>query len=273
MSIIVPVYNVEAYLPRCLDSILAQTLADWECICIDDGSPDGCGAILDEYAAKDTRFVVIHKENGGTSTARNAGLDVARAEYIGFVDPDDWIEPNTYELALDAAHRSDADIVQWGWIGEGKRGSFPQAEKKEGFFDIARNPEYYNVVVWNKLFRSRLVFENKLAFPPGVRLGEDRAFSFKGCVLAQKCFYLNMNAYHFFSRPDSSSHSQDEALILGEAKEIEKLEDFVARMASSDCAAADNKEEKRREEKRREEKRREEKSARLPSAFFFKKYY
>ena len=114
VSIIVPVYNVEAYLRRSLNSILAQTIPNWECICVDDGSPDGCGAILDEYAARDARFVVIHKENGGTSTARNAGLDAARGEYISFVDPDDWIEPNTYELALSAARETDADLVQWG---------------------------------------------------------------------------------------------------------------------------------------------------------------
>ena len=111
MSIIVPVYNVEDYLRRCLDSIERQTLAAWECICVDDGSPDGCGAILDEYAAKDSRFVAIHQENAGVSVARNAGIDAARAEYIGFVDPDDWIESDTYELALEAARRTGADIV------------------------------------------------------------------------------------------------------------------------------------------------------------------
>ena len=125
VSIIVPVYNVEAYLRRSLNSILAQTMPHWECICVDDGSPDACGAILDEYAAKDARFVVIHKENGGTSTARNAGLDAARGEYIGFVDPDDWIEPDTYEAALSAARKSGADLVQWNYVVERGDASIP----------------------------------------------------------------------------------------------------------------------------------------------------
>ena len=94
---------------------------------MDDGSPDGSGAILDEYAAKDARFVVIHKENGGTSAARNAGLDAARAEYIGFVDPGGWIEANTCEAALEAARRTDADIVQWEWecVAEGADKALP----------------------------------------------------------------------------------------------------------------------------------------------------
>ena len=89
LSIIVPVYKVEPYLPKCIDSILAQTFSDFELILIDDGSPDRCGEICDEYAARDDRVVVIHRENRGVSAARNAGLDAARGEYIGFVDSDD----------------------------------------------------------------------------------------------------------------------------------------------------------------------------------------
>ena len=92
VSIIVPVYNTEKYLRRCLDSIAAQTFTDWECICVDDGSPDAGGAMLDAYARRDARFRVIHQENGGVSRARNAGLDAARGEWIAFVDSDDWVE-------------------------------------------------------------------------------------------------------------------------------------------------------------------------------------
>ena len=113
ISVIVPVYNVERYLRKCLDSIIAQTFSDWECICVDDGSPDNSGKILDEYAAKDKRFVIIHKENGGVSSARNAGLDMARGEYITFCDSDDWIEKETYEVAYMNAKKNNADIVTW----------------------------------------------------------------------------------------------------------------------------------------------------------------
>lgn len=98
ISIIVPVYKVEKYLKKCVDSILNQTFKDFELILVDDGSPDNCGKICDEYAHKDSRVKVIHKENGGLSSARNAGLDIAQGEYIGFVDSDDWIEPDMYEI-------------------------------------------------------------------------------------------------------------------------------------------------------------------------------
>ena len=103
ISIIVPVYKVEKYLHRCLDSIVNQTFTDWECILIDDGSPDNSGIICDEYAQMDRRFKVIHQENKGVSAARNAGLDVAKGEWIGFVDSDDWIEKETYEVAYNKA--------------------------------------------------------------------------------------------------------------------------------------------------------------------------
>ena len=103
ISVIVPVYNVEAYLPRCVDSILAQTYKNLEIILVDDGTKDRGGVICDEYAAKDPRVKVIHKENGGLSSARNAGIDVARGEYLAFVDSDDYLEPEAMEVLLNAA--------------------------------------------------------------------------------------------------------------------------------------------------------------------------
>ena len=111
ISVIVPVYNVEKYLGKCVDSILAQTYENLEIILVEDGTRDGCGAICDAYAAKDPRVRVIHKENGGLSSARNAGMDIARGEYFGFVDSDDWIEPETYETLLNLAEKYNADLV------------------------------------------------------------------------------------------------------------------------------------------------------------------
>ena len=125
LSIIVPVYNVEPYLRRCIDSILAQTFTDFELILVDDGSPDNCPAICDEYAEKDPRIVVIHKQNGGLSDARNAGLDIARGEYIGFVDSDDYIDAEMYEKMYNAAIMHNSDIVSCAYeridISKGKR--------------------------------------------------------------------------------------------------------------------------------------------------------
>lgn len=110
VSIVVPVYNMERYLEQCLESIRTQTLQDWECIVVDDGSTDRSPAICDEYARKDSRFVVIHKQNGGVSSARNAGLEAFSGEYLGFVDPDDWIEPEMFEHLLKIAKDNDAEI-------------------------------------------------------------------------------------------------------------------------------------------------------------------
>ena len=110
ISVIVPVYNVEKYLPKCIDSIINQTYKNLEIILVDDGSPDGCGKICDDYAKLDDRIKVIHKKNGGRSEARNVGIDIAKGEYIGFVDSDDYIESNFYELLLKAVLDNNADI-------------------------------------------------------------------------------------------------------------------------------------------------------------------
>lgn len=111
ISIIIPVYKAEKYIRKCLDSILAQTYTNWEAILVDDGSPDNCGAICDEYAQKDERFKVIHQENRGVVNARNKALSVAKGDFLGFVDSDDYIEPTMYEEMLALAIKDSADIV------------------------------------------------------------------------------------------------------------------------------------------------------------------
>ena len=110
-SVIVPVYKVEKYIHQCVDSILAQSFSDFELILVDDGSPDNCGAICEEYAAKDPRVKVVHKENGGLSDARNVGLEMATGEYVLFVDSDDWVAPDMYEKMVRRAEETGADVV------------------------------------------------------------------------------------------------------------------------------------------------------------------
>lgn len=121
ISIIVPVYKVEKYLNRCLDSIIAQTFTDWECILIDDGSPDNSGEICDDYAKKDERFVVIHQENAGVSAARNAGLDITKGEYITFVDSDDWVENSFLQEQYSDIVSDDYDVCICGFVGNKKK--------------------------------------------------------------------------------------------------------------------------------------------------------
>lgn len=113
ISIIIPVYKVERYLRRCLDSVANQTFKDWEAICVNDGSPDGCGNILKEYAARDSRFRIINKENGGLSDARNAGMKNATGTFVIFLDSDDLIHPQTMEISYALAKRDRSDIVTW----------------------------------------------------------------------------------------------------------------------------------------------------------------
>ena len=114
ISIIVPVYNVEEYIHRCIDSILAQTFTDFELILVNDGSHDQCGKICDEYAENDSRIKVIHKKNGGLSDARNAGLEIAQGEYIGFVDSDDYIEHDMYEKLIEACKEYNSKLAMCG---------------------------------------------------------------------------------------------------------------------------------------------------------------
>lgn len=111
VSIVIPVFNVERHLRQCLDSVLRQTLKEWECICIDDGSPDGSGAILDEYGNRDARFKIIHQRNRGVSAARNLGIKLASAPYLTFIDSDDWVEDDALESLLSAMKESCADMV------------------------------------------------------------------------------------------------------------------------------------------------------------------
>ena len=115
VSIIVPIYNVERYLPRCIDSILSQSITDFELILVDDGSPDRCGIICDEYAIEDTRVRVIHQKNAKVAAARNSGLDIAKGEWIAFVDSDDWLHKDYLKILLSGALEG-SDIVLSGFL-------------------------------------------------------------------------------------------------------------------------------------------------------------
>ena len=119
ISVIVPVYNTEKYLGRCVDSIINQTYTNLEIILVDDGSPDNSPAICDEYAKKDQRIKVIHKENGGLSSARNAGLDIAKGDFISFIDSDDWVEKDLFEVLVSLYGKTQAEIIASSFVGDG----------------------------------------------------------------------------------------------------------------------------------------------------------
>lgn len=187
ISIIVPVYNVEKYLRCCLDSIVAQTFTDWECICVDDGSPDNSGKILDEYAAKDNRFVIIHKENGGVSSARNVGLDIARGEWISFVDSDDILVQDCFACLMSELNRnSNVGVLECYYR------SFPYPRKKRFYPDTLLNSTEWIDRVCQLVFTS----DNSLCCPRTMLvrcdiIGEER-FDEQMCIYEDVFFYLSV---------------------------------------------------------------------------------
>lgn len=228
ISVIVPVYNTARYLARCLDSIAAQTFPDWECICVDDGSTDESGAMLDAYARRDARFRVIHQENGGVSRARNAGLDAARGEWIAFVDSDDWIEPETYELAWNAAQTHGADLVQWDYCSDGAVKSITGLALSEGYFAVPRDATYFCPSMCHKFVLRKRICDNRLRFPEDVRLSEDRLFALQCYIAAERCFHLDRCLYHYVMNQESASHTVTKEMIREEVSAVCRMEKAVS---------------------------------------------
>jgi len=212
ISIIVPIYKVEKYLPKCIDSILAQTYTNIEVLLVDDGSPDRCGQIADEYAAKDKRIRVIHKENGGLSSARNAGIDAAKGAYIGFVDSDDYVHPQMYAKLYAAIKASSADMAVCNYMWLNEDGTIAERELQtskistgildrggafEALFDRC-NVVYVTAV--NKLYKSSLL--NAGSFPEG-RIHEDEFTIHHFFAQCSKVACISDVLYYYIQREGS----------------------------------------------------------------------
>ena len=207
LSIIVPVYKVESYLPKCIDSILAQTFTDFELILVDDGSPDNCPALCDAAAAKDARIRVIHQKNGGLSAARNAGLDVARGEWIGFVDSDDYIAPEMYEALYKAVQSTGADLALCDYAEVDETGALcppmhiSLAEQVFAGRELLKNATDTMIQpAWNKLYR-RAIFA-QLRYPEG-KLNEDLFLIPEVCLQIQKAVVVPKALYYYVQRGGS----------------------------------------------------------------------
>lgn len=208
ISIIVPVYKAELYLKKCLDSILAQTHENLEVILVDDGSPDRSGELCDGYAHRDSRVRVIHRENGGVSEARNTGLAVATGEYIGFVDSDDWIEPNMYEEMLRAVLEYQADMAICCVEKIRKDGVFTQDightrvySRQKALYELICDKNVTSFSV-NKLFH-RGLFQG-LQFQKGKRVFEDTLFMYQIFDRITRAVHINLMGYHYLRRDDSA---------------------------------------------------------------------
>ena len=208
ISIIVPVYNAQPFLERCLKSILGQTYKDIQLVLVDDGSVDRSGQICDEFAAKDSRILVIHQKNAGVSAARNAGLQAATGEYIGFVDADDYIAPDMYEQALNQL--GDHDMVMWDAVTvwpDGKTQADTidllktdsSLQKKDWSPDLLR---YMAGAVWRCLYRRELLED--VRFPVGIKLSEDRLFNMEAMGKAQSLAYFKQGLYYRVVREGSA---------------------------------------------------------------------
>lgn len=204
ISIIVPVYNVEPFLRRCLNSIVNQTYDDLEILIIDDGSTDNSGDICDEYKRQDERVKVFHTKNRGLSAARNLGLDEAKGEWIGFVDSDDWIELDMYEVLLKKAEDARADVVECGWVREWPKKIEERSRQEQTLSRIeaveALVCKIFSDNVWNKIWKSKC-FDN-IRFPNG-RIYEDIATTYRIFATADCICSINEIKYHYVQRKNS----------------------------------------------------------------------
>lgn len=207
VSIIVPVYKVEQYLPRCIDSILAQTYTNFEVILVDDGSPDKCPQICDDYAKKDKRIKVIHKANAGVSEARNTGIDIAKGDFICFVDSDDYVTPSYLELLITKQEKTGADIV-FGRYFEEFNGSFYM--KDEDLIDLTDNRNYNlffvgtnNVMgaIWRLLINKELL--KNIKFDKKLKYCEDLYFVLKLLKTNCKISCIDIPIYYYVYNPSS----------------------------------------------------------------------
>lgn len=215
LSIIIPVYNVESYLPECIKSVFNQTFLDYELILVDDGSPDRCGEICDEYSRKDSRIRVLHQKNAGVSAARNAGLRIARGKLISFVDADDFLHPRMYEIMIAAMTESCSDIgvCDFRPVGEGENYAFAEIEQvnyqqlsaKEYITKLYSIPPTFYNSCCNKIFSTNCLtaeFDSTLA------ICEDAKFLAQNVRKESRVCYIPCGFYYVLTREGSATRSK-----------------------------------------------------------------
>ena len=223
LSIIVPVYNMERFLPKCLDSILSQTFRDFELLCVNDGSEDGSQSVLESYAALDGRIKIIVKENGGLVSARKAGLAQARGEFIGFVDSDDWIEAEMFARLYEEAKLHDADCVSSGYIQEGNYVSVAYDSVTAGVYkckamhrlrekiilDLEHHDKGIGGSLCTKLIRSNILKRVLPGIPSEITLSEDKVTSISALLECESVVVLHEAYYHYILQSFSMTQSSN----------------------------------------------------------------
>lgn len=230
VSFIVPVYNTQEFLPRCLDSLLGQTCPDVEIVVVNDGSPDGSAAIIDEYARMDFRVRVVEKSNGGLSSARNAGMDVARGDIIDFVDSDDYVEPNLAEFLVGTFAEEHSEIVVFGAVCEpaelaSKRIQqllSPEARVSESFDPALLFSANAQPYVWRAAYSRELIERESLRFAENVRFAEDVVFQLESYPLSAKTIIAPDRLYHYVMQEKSLTH-----VFNAGAKRMDKVDSHL----------------------------------------------
>lgn len=211
ISVIIPIYNTAEYLPRCLDSILDNSYKNVEVICINDGSTDDSAIILEQYAKKDVRIIVINKENGGISSARNAGLDKATGDFIAFIDSDDWIHPQYFEILLLSQQKTRAEIAACKYITcSDFQKKYSEIHPKTVESSLISNIDALKIghlkrLVWGRLYRRSFI--SGLRFNPQIKWGEDSLFSITSLCKNSKIVLLNVELYYYYQRDNSVTSS------------------------------------------------------------------
>lgn len=235
ISVICPVYGAEKTLSRCIDSVLAQTFKDFEFILVDDGSKDSSGSICDEYAARDQRIIVIHKENGGISSARQAGMDIARGDFFIHVDSDDWVDPDWLERLFETAISSSADVVIGNimMVDSGRMTKCEQSLPSYSQKKIAKAIVTGRLLpaLWNKLIRRSVYDDHSIRFPVNVDAGEDIYVCHSLFIKGVKCAFCSYSdTYYYYDRFGAKTISMEEEMrnrIAHNMRCVEQLEKVI----------------------------------------------
>ncbi len=232
LSVIVPVYNVQKYLPQCIDSILNQTYQNLELILIDDGSPDKCPEICDDYEKKDSRVKVIHKENGGQGSARNRGLDIATGDYIAFIDSDDYVELDMFAIMVKALEETNSDMCHCGFITHtGLRTVLSDVPEENYILNSSEEilKEYFSFTFINggpcaKIFRKKVFAD--LRYPEGVAR-EDVYIMHHAFAACDRAVHCGKCLYHYNIREGSSEHQEFDPKFLISIKIADERYEFI----------------------------------------------
>ena len=210
VSVIVPVYNVEKYIRKCITSLVNQTLDGMEIIIVDDGSTDGSGKIINEFAMEYNQIKYYKKENGGLSDARNFGLNYATGEYVAFLDSDDYVEITMYEKMYEKAKNNDSDMVECNFYWTyGRHGGKNKKDIGERYYGRQEMIEKARVVAWNKLYRKEILDKTNIEFPKGLRY-EDVEFFYKLAPHLENVSFIRQPMVHYVQRKNSIINSQNE---------------------------------------------------------------